>query len=173
MGQNLLEKVPATFGGLRNLTRLYLHKNKLVALPDLLFSRLQSLSYLSLHENDLSELPDDVGALISLGQLYVHGNGLVDLPSSVCELHRLRLLSVDDFVASDAAEVLKAMRSSGCRIKLHVTAAGEAGRQERRRKHAAAQQKRAAAAPSLRVSELEPYTLPPLPPSPSDESDSD
>ena len=193
VGQNQLQMLPPSIGGLSRLTRMYLHKNNLSELPAEL-ARLSSLVYLSVHENKLSELPAELGDLAALGQLYAHGNELHDLPRSLCAIPRLKLLAVDDCVMVEAAPTMRLLRQNGCRIKSHTTVEGAMGKEqlhrERQTRHIQRQREMASAvlaraAPTVGVGVsaavpvpvpsssalLEPYSLPPLPPSPSSESD--
>ncbi|XP_076044599.1 uncharacterized protein LOC143027239 isoform X2 [Oratosquilla oratoria] len=92
--RNLLCTLPESIGALSQLTYLYLHGNKLQALPEAIeLCSLKGLSVLMLSGNNLRSLPDAVQGLTGLQGLYLDHNQLTELPRTLAGLPLLTRLS--------------------------------------------------------------------------------
>ena len=92
LGHNEITQIPGAFGNLESLTDfLYLHDNKLNALPSSL-SKLTKLRYLNISENAFDVLPECVCSMSGLIELRAGDNLLPSLPASIGRLSRLREL---------------------------------------------------------------------------------
>jgi Leucine-rich repeat (LRR) protein len=63
-----------------HLTALYMNNNKIVELPDDIFSELRSLVVVDVSFNLLSRIPSSIGNLDHLEKLAVHHNRITELP---------------------------------------------------------------------------------------------
>ena len=122
LSNNRLGDLPADFGKLKRLRRLFCSRNPFVALPSALgdctsltqigfrscsmrelhFAALPpSVRWLTLTDNKLEGLPRQLGELVSLQKLMLAGNRLRALPESLGGASRLELLriSANDFNA--------------------------------------------------------------------------
>ncbi|CAM9838050.1 unnamed protein product [Chrysoparadoxa australica] len=90
---NLVGKVPAELGHLRQLTELNLSFCKLVALPEEL-EQLRQLRVLELQRNKLKRLPRGVGSLTRLMRLDLTDNRLQRLPNGIGLLSSLTELDL-------------------------------------------------------------------------------
>lgn len=63
-----------------HLTALYMNNNKIVELPDDIFSELRSLVVIDVSFNLLSRLPSSIGQLDHLEKLAIHHNRITELP---------------------------------------------------------------------------------------------
>ena len=79
-----------------SLTELYLQRNELSELPASVIGELPSLRSLWVHENRLSALPEAIGALVDLRDLVAFRNRLERLPDSLFSLSTLRELRLDE-----------------------------------------------------------------------------
>ena len=91
LGNNQLAALPASFGALHQLERLWLEDNALAEFPRPLL-RCTALRALRLSGNGLARLPRGIGALEALEELAVDNNELTVLPDELCSLRRLRTL---------------------------------------------------------------------------------
>lgn len=92
LGHNRITHMPDELGNLDSLIEfLYLHDNKLSALPSSL-SKLTKLRYLNISENAFDMLPECVCSMSGLIELRASDNSLASLPPSIERLSRLREL---------------------------------------------------------------------------------
>ncbi|MFC1585352.1 Ig-like domain-containing protein [Fibrobacterota bacterium] len=87
--------LPASVGGLSQLTKLTISNTNLRQLPES-FTSLILLEDLDLSGNQLESLPDSIGNLTELLRLNLSGNNLSQLPASIGNLTRLTDLDVSD-----------------------------------------------------------------------------
>ncbi|KAL0306806.1 UNVERIFIED_CONTAM: putative LRR receptor-like serine/threonine-protein kinase [Sesamum radiatum] len=83
-GNELRGLIPATFGGLRSLQKLYLNQNKLQGSISNNLCNLENLYFVNLMENRLSgQLPGCFGSIASLRQIYLARNAFTsNVPST-------------------------------------------------------------------------------------------
>jgi len=90
---NLTGPVPASIGGLTNMTFLMLVANHLTSLPNEI-GDLASLETFYMGDNPLPELPAGIGNLSKLTDLMVEQAHLTALPKEIGNLHKLKDLDV-------------------------------------------------------------------------------
>ena len=85
--------VPVELAALKQLTTIYLSKNRLRQVPAV-FNELDKLTTLYLSRNDFRVFPLSVTRLPRLRELYFSVNKLVTLPSAIGEMRRLKKLDL-------------------------------------------------------------------------------
>mmetsp|Transcript_24293 Transcript_24293/g.28597 ORF Transcript_24293/g.28597 Transcript_24293/m.28597 type:complete len:1164 (+) Transcript_24293:199-3690(+) len=106
LDNNKLETLPATFGGMKALKRLYLFNNQISAFPNHgCLGPLTSLVELRLRHNILKQLPLDMGGMVSLQVLDLAYNLLMELPQSMSGLSSLRHLDLSFNQINEIEEV--------------------------------------------------------------------
>ena len=81
--------------GWNKVKELYLDHNLLISIPLSFCSGLKCLTHLTLHNNKLECLPSNIGELDNLKQLRIDHNEIKELPDSICDLKQLQVLHID------------------------------------------------------------------------------
>ncbi|KAJ6817629.1 plant intracellular Ras-group-related LRR protein 8 [Iris pallida] len=97
VSKNFIQEVPAKFGSLKCLNKLFLDANDIsderISWEGL--SNLKSLTILSLNKNHLTTLPSTLGTLTSLKELHISSNKLTSIPDQLGLLKELQILTLN------------------------------------------------------------------------------
>lgn len=97
ISKNFIQEVPAKFGSLKRLNKLFLDANDIsderISWEGL--SNLKSLAILSLNKNHLTTLPSVLGTLTSLKELHISNNKLTSIPDQLGLLKELQILTLN------------------------------------------------------------------------------
>jgi hypothetical protein len=94
-----LSEVPPSFltgeiGEMKSLQKLVINRNEMREIPDSI-GDLTSLKYLDLCQTSIRKLPQTIGGLLSLEELICEECLLTGVPDEICNLKRLKKLSLD------------------------------------------------------------------------------
>ena len=84
-----IKELPEDLKSCQNLSKLYLHKNKLKSIPLNIIENLMHLRVLSLSQNLFNEFPSEICELPLLCQLNVSNNQIKSLPTEIGQLQFL------------------------------------------------------------------------------------
>ena len=110
-------QLPVNLGVLINLVVIDASFNKIVSIPDNLFTNLKQLTILDLSHNALSTLPYTVGDLHHCKELMLAHNSFVALPHTIAHMKRLEIL---DASFNRISSLQGAMFAGGLGGTLHV-----------------------------------------------------
>ena len=88
---------------------LYLHDNRISALPASFFKPLRRLKYLNLGDNPLQRLPDEIGSMESLEELRLENSGLTSIPDAIGRLGALVELALRNNALTTLPESMRAL----------------------------------------------------------------
>ncbi|XP_019619647.1 PREDICTED: malignant fibrous histiocytoma-amplified sequence 1 homolog [Branchiostoma belcheri] len=94
--RNCLHELPTGFSQLQNLKNLYLSQNQLEEVPAVVLDVGTSLQVLDVAMNKLRHLPEDIDRLEVLERIDAGENKISTVPKRLCNLSRLRWLSLMD-----------------------------------------------------------------------------
>ena len=85
--------VPPVIWEMKNLTELYLNRNRIGTLPPEI-AKLKKLRKLNLQLTGISTLPPEIAYCQDLEELIIYGNPIQSLPETVAELNQLKVLGI-------------------------------------------------------------------------------
>ena len=111
LSENKISELPATLSALKDMRRIYLRKNLLVAVPEVV-KEWPELEDLILDDNAITSVPDWVGtALPKLRSLSLKGCPITRLPEDLSGLRNLTTLNVANcpFPSEEVERIRKAL----------------------------------------------------------------
>jgi leucine-rich repeat protein SHOC2 len=107
---NMLTRLPSSFGGLKALRMCQLARNRLTALPSSM-CKLIELVDLGVFDNRLESLPTNIGRMSALQSLRAESNFLQELPESMSSLRLLAVLDVGNNLLQEVPQWLPQLSS--------------------------------------------------------------